>query len=81
MSETLIPGSPRWTEFTNRLADIVFDDPITARCDGDDPLFVHRYATQVMREMGGINVIETLAYFREHGGYCDCEILFNVGSP
>ena len=28
--------------------------------------------------MDGIDVSESLAYFRLHGGYCDCEILLNV---
>jgi hypothetical protein len=28
--------------------------------------------------MGGINVEASLAYFKDHGGYCDCEILLNV---
>jgi hypothetical protein len=25
-----------------------------------------------------VDVDKSIAYFREHGGYCDCEILFNV---
>lgn len=25
-----------------------------------------------------VDVGETLSYFEDHGGYCDCEILFNV---
>jgi hypothetical protein len=31
-----------------------------------------------MHKMGGINVEVSLAYFEDHGGYCDCEILLNV---
>ena len=31
-----------------------------------------------MAEMGDINIEATLAYFEDHGGYCDCEILMNV---
>lgn len=26
----------------------------------------------------GCDVEASLAYFREHGGYCDCEVLLNV---
>jgi hypothetical protein len=35
-------------------------------------------ARKVMREMGNINIPRTLQYFEENGGYCDCEIIYNV---
>ena len=38
----------------------------------------HRYAEAVLIELGGIDIDGTLEFFREHGGYCDCEILLNV---
>ena len=38
----------------------------------------HRYAEAVLTELGGIDIDGTLEFFRQHGGYCDCEILFNV---
>lgn len=28
--------------------------------------------------MGGIDIESTMEFFNSHGGYCDCEILFNV---
>ena len=40
-----------------------------------------RHAEAVLTELGGIDIDGTLAFFREHGGYCDCEILFNVDRP
>jgi hypothetical protein len=39
---------------------------------------VHRYSKQVMNEMGNIDIPASLAFFKDHGGFCDCEILFNV---
>jgi hypothetical protein len=49
------------------------DDRRTSRCEHD-----HRYATKIMTEMGDIDIPASIAYFEEHGGYCDCEIGFNV---
>jgi len=35
-------------------------------------------ARKILEKMGGIDVEKTLKYFERKGGYCDCEILFNV---
>lgn len=79
---------PRWREFVERLEgpegcnfrerlddngepianDIVWD------CTGQDK----GHATKILSTMEGIDIVGTLAYFEDHGGYCDCEILFNV---
>ena len=37
----------------------------------------HELSTPILESMG-FDVDETIAYFRKHGGYCDCEVLFNV---
>jgi hypothetical protein len=86
MSETLTPESARWDEFCDALADTITisSDPHTWRCDGDQgqnkdkPELVHRYAKEIMAKMGNVDVEASLKFFEEHGGYCDCEILFNV---
>jgi hypothetical protein len=51
----------------------------TWRC-GDDGSggSKYMYAEAVMAELGEIDIAGTLAFFRQHGGGCDCEILFNV---
>jgi len=85
MAEILTPKNPRWDEFASGL------DWMMTRgcgegewsCDGDgsgesNPEHVHRYAKTMMRNMGNVDIEGTLAYCKEHGGYCDCEILFNV---
>jgi hypothetical protein len=35
-------------------------------------------ATHILEEMEGLDIESTLAFLRQHGGYCDCEILLNV---
>jgi hypothetical protein len=43
-------------------------------CDGQ----THRLATDILTDMG-MEVAPSLAFFRAHGGWCDCEVLLNVG--
>ncbi len=81
----MTPENPRWPEFTRRLSETLFydDDHLRWYCDGDgtgdsDPALAHRYARQILAQMGGVDVDGSLAFFCENGGYCDCEILFNV---
>ena len=83
MTTIMTPQNPRWPEFYDRLGNALYVDDEHWRCDGDgtgesDPKLVHRYAKQVMAEMGNVDVEGSLAFFREHGGCCDCEILFNI---
>lgn len=35
-------------------------------------------AITMLEKMNNIDIPKTLDYFRANGGYCDCEILFNV---
>jgi hypothetical protein len=37
-------------------------------------------ATAILKTIPDIDVEGTLAYFDEHGGFCDCEVLFNIGN-
>ena len=75
--EVLTPESARWDEFADRLFWIITADG-NLRCDGDREPNVHRYAKQIMSEMGSVNIPASIEFFQEHGGYCDCEILLNV---
>jgi Protein of unknown function (DUF2695) len=72
--ELMTTENPRWNEFADAL------DQMGAKfgCDGDHRRYVHRHARTVMEDMGKIDIEGSLAYFRDHGGYCDCEILLNV---
>jgi hypothetical protein len=84
-----IPMSPdheRWEEFIGKLNGpegcnfrlVVPDDnrSMTWTCDSTKscPL-----ARKILTEMGSslAEIERSLAYFREHGGYCDCEIVLN----
>jgi Protein of unknown function (DUF2695) len=71
LPEVLTAHSLRWPEFYVRLSNTL--TILAPRCGGD-----HRYAKEVMAEMGGIDIDATLAFFKQHGGHCDCEILMNV---
>jgi Protein of unknown function (DUF2695) len=81
--EILTPASPRWSLFVRLLGDTITDGlpKGTWRCGNDGSGSKHRYAEAVLTELGGIDIDGTLALFRRHGGYCDCEILFNVDRP
>lgn len=78
----LTPNDPRWNEFADRLSDTLYISETEWRCDGDassGPNPHHyRFAKQVLTAMGNIDITATLAFFGDHGGGCDCEILFNV---
>jgi len=75
---------PKWEEFTERLEGpegCNFQQKVpgdakstTWKCSsGPD----YALATPILKAMG-CDVEKSIAFFREHGGYCDCEVLFNV---
>ena len=84
----MTPEHPHWAEFTRHLGgrqgcnfqEKVPGDvtSVTWRCKGGHD---QSYAAAILKNMGfsAKAVKESLAYFTEHGGHCDCEILFNVG--
>ena len=76
-AEILTPDSDRWSAFFDALDYAVEVNG----CDGDHwdaGPNTHRLAKRVMTEMGNVDIPESIAYFQNHGGYCDCEILMNV---
>ena len=79
--EILTPASPRWSLFVRLLGNTLTEGlpANTWRCGNDGSGgSEHRYTEAVLAELGGIDIEGTLEFFRQHGGYCDCEILFNV---
>lgn len=92
----LTPENYRWPEFLDRLAgpegcnfrylkDGSADQTWDCACGHDKSK-----ATAIMTKMNEtlppdqqIDIPKTLEYFDNHGGYCDCEITFNVeqGEP
>jgi hypothetical protein len=82
--EILTPRSPRWSVFVALLGNTLTEGlpADTWRCGNDGSGgSKHRYAKAVLAELGGIDIAGTLEFFRQHGGGCDCEILFNVDRP
>lgn len=83
----MTPEHPRWDEFCERLegpegCNFVERVPgdvstVTWRCGGGTD---KSYARQILAAMGfSPGLVEgSLLYFEKHGGYCSCEILFNV---
>jgi hypothetical protein len=75
--EPVLPRHPRWGEFLERLAGPGACDFHRDRwtCFGD-----LRFTNRILRDMGlDVRAIEiSTAYFKDHGGYCDCEVIFNV---
>jgi hypothetical protein len=71
MKYVLSINHPRFREFAHTLDAWISNKG----CSG------YHISTQLMEEMGDIDVPETLEYFRAKGGGCDCEILNNIAFP
>jgi len=76
---------PRWDEFVERL-----DGPEGCNFRKDDDGEIHwdctakkdrGHAIKIMKDMGVKDIEGSLLFFNENGGFCDCEILFNVNVP
>ena len=79
-NDPIQPAHPRWEEFLERLCGpegCNFTDT-TWRCSGGT---ARPFCRQILADMGLTEqaIAVTLAYFEEHGGYCDCEVALNVG--
>jgi hypothetical protein len=77
--DPLLPQHPQWDEFLNRLyGPDGCNFKTTWTCSGttEKPL-----SRRILADMGlsAAAIEATLAYFEEHGGYCDCEVILNVG--
>ena len=83
--ELMSPDNPRWEEFMERLigpegCDFKQKEPnnpktATWLCDGG----INRpFAKAILEKMGNIDIEASFKYFEDNGGYCDCEIVFNV---
>jgi hypothetical protein len=79
--KTMTPRHPLWKKFAERLdgpEGCNFKDingKFTWSCKGG---MDKSKAKAILESMADIDVEKSLAYFDEHGGHCDCEILFNV---
>jgi hypothetical protein len=82
--KVMSPGDPQWDRFYDLLqgpegcnfhkADVPGGFTWTCDCDVERPLtrkILEKYFPT--HDVGA-----SLAYFEQHGGYCDCEVIFNV---
>jgi hypothetical protein len=84
----MTPKHPRWDEFCERLEGPEgchfrprLDQPgSTWTCAGGRD---KTFAIQILTAMGfsSEDIAWSLQFFEVHGGFCDCEILFNVAAP
>jgi len=79
-TEPILPRHPRWGEFLQRLCGpegCNFTGTTWTCFGGTDK----RFCRLILARMGlSERAIEVnLAYFEDHGGYCDCEVALNVG--
>ena len=79
--EIMTPQHPRWKEFIKRLESPeginlrIVEGKRLFDCPGN---YSKPLARKILKAMGGINIKGTMDYFEEHGGYCDCAILWIV---
>jgi hypothetical protein len=76
-TEPILPRHPRWEEFLDRLCGpegCAFAETRWT-CYGDQ-----RFSRRILAAMGldEREIAISLAYYRDHGGHCDCEVLFNL---
>jgi Protein of unknown function (DUF2695) len=86
-SEIMTPDNPRWSEFFFKLEEAVsqmgssgdgtqLDD--TGKIAPQNPDRPTHWLSRKAPTEKRCDVEASLADFRAHGGYCDCEVLFNV---
>lgn len=78
----MTPKHPKWTEFAALMegpqgCNFRKDDKgeTTWDCNAKQERPIAR---RLLAGFDGVDVEKSLAYFDMHGGYCDCEIAFNV---
>lgn len=77
----ILPRHPRWDEFIERLSGpegCDFTDTTCVCAGGTDK----RLSRRILARMGLSEraIAISLAYFEDHGGFCDCEVVLNVGT-
>lgn len=76
MTEVLTPSHKLWPIFRKILAEAVTiykNEKLYNQCRGDLTL-----TNEILTTMENVDVNETLIFFREYGGSCDCKVLLNV---
>lgn len=81
----MTPEHPEWDDFMDMLVDQLVEDSGMALEDritlehvtkGCDHTFEKSRAAMMLIE--DANIRESIEYFKDQGGYCDCEVVLNV---
>ncbi|MEY2539317.1 MAG: hypothetical protein QOG67_3057 [Verrucomicrobiota bacterium] len=75
MTAIMTPDHLGWPEFCDLLAGpsgCNFREGPVWDCHGD-----HRFSRKLLPTFG-VDVEASVEFFVEHGGHCDCEVLFNL---
>jgi hypothetical protein len=87
--EVMTPKSPRWDEFCDALdkalglldcgGDGTQLDRKTGKVIPLNPDWpTHALTKRVLKLMGHVDVEASIDFYKQHGGYCDCEVMLNV---
>jgi hypothetical protein len=76
--QPMLPRHPRWTEFIERL---VGPEACNFTKEGWTCFGDLRFVNSVLREIGldDPTIGVSTASYRDHGAYCDCEVVFMAG--
>jgi hypothetical protein len=83
--EVMTPNHERWDKFVEEL--IWRLNFLSVREDGGNDWKNCNArenkptARRILKEMGGFDIPASFAYFEANGGFCDCEILWNIYIP
>lgn len=79
----MTPKHDKWNEFYDRLVG-----PEGCNFTQDDPHDIgtlkwkcyhnHDFSISILKTIPNVDVDKSIEYFKSNGGYCDCEVLFNV---
>lgn len=76
MEEVLKPSHKLWPMFRKKLDGVItiyVDEKLHSRCKGDLAL-----TTEILKSLENIDIPETIFFFKEYGGHCDCKVIMNV---
>jgi hypothetical protein len=74
--EVLTPSHELWPIFRKKLDATIttyVDGKLHSRCQGDLALTI-----KILKSMEIIDIKETIIFFKEYGGHCDCKVIMNV---
>ena len=62
----MTPEHPFWDMFIDNLGN-------NENCNHD-----HCQSISILKDIPGIDIDKSIQYFKDNGGYCDCETFFNL---